>query len=165
VVLAKRPMLIAALIESSDPGNAGTILRAADAAGADAVVFVGGVDPYNGKTVRASTGSLFHLDLVTGVGVAELLSATGAAGISRLATTAAASRDLDDLANDGTLARPSVWLFGSEAHGLAPEVLAGADERVRVPIYGQAESLNLAVAAGLCLYASAREQRRGGGPA
>lgn len=164
-VLAKAPRLLVALVETGDPGNAGTILRSADAAGAEAVVFAGGVDPYNGKTVRASAGSLFHLDLVTGVEPLELVAAARSAGLLSLATTAAADRDIDELAADGTLARPTVWLFGSEAHGLPDAVLAAADERVRVPMHGRAESLNLAVAAGICLFASAREQRRSAGRA
>jgi TrmH family RNA methyltransferase len=67
--------------------------------------------------------------------------------------------DLDDLLDSGDLHRPTAWLFGSEAHGLDDELLAAADRRVRVPIYGGAESLNLAAAAAVCLYASARAQR------
>jgi TrmH family RNA methyltransferase len=164
-VMSGRPRLVAALVEANDPGNAGTIVRAADAAGADAIVFVGGVDPYNGKAVRAAAGSLFHLDLVIKNDIAAVLDAAAAAGLARLATAPTAERDLDELAAAGLLRRPTLWLFGSEAHGLAPSVLAAADERVRVPIYGRAESLNLAVAAGVCLYASAREQRGGGEPA
>jgi TrmH family RNA methyltransferase len=164
-VLAKSPRLVAALVDTNDPGNAGTIVRTADAAGADAVVFAGGVDPYNGKVVRASAGSLFHLDLVVGLDPLDLVATAAANGLVTLATTAQAPRDLDDLAADGTLARPSVWLFGAEAHGLPPAVQDQAAERVRVPMYGRAESLNLAVAAGICLFASAREQRRSGRPA
>ena len=159
-ILAKRPRLVAALVEPNDPGNAGTIVRAADAAGADAVIFVGGVDPYNGKAVRASAGSLFHLDLVIEPDIDVVLAASAAAGLASLATTGSAARDLDQLADDGTLARPTLWLFGSEAHGLPERVIGAADEAVRLPIYGAAESLNLGVAAGICLYASAREQRR-----
>ncbi len=157
-VLAREPRLIAVLVETNDPGNAGTILRAADAAGADVVIFAGGVDPYNDKVVRASAGSLFHVDLVTGVEISDVLARLHVAGLATLATTAAGERDIDELTDDGTLARPTAWLFGSEAHGLPDTVLAAADTRVRVPIYGQAESLNLAVAAGICLYASARAQ-------
>jgi TrmH family RNA methyltransferase len=164
-VLAREPQLIAVLIDTNDPGNAGTIVRTADAAGADAVIFAGGVDPYNGKVVRASAGSLFNVELVAGVEVEHVLARIRAAGLTSLATTGTGERDIEELAKDHTLARPSAWLFGSEAHGLAAGVLAGADERVYVPIYGRAESLNLAVAAGICLYASAREQRRLGMPA
>lgn len=157
--LAARPTLVAALVDANDPGNAGTIVRTADAAGAAAVVFAGGVDPYNGKAVRASAGSLFHLDVVTGVDVTELLGAARTAGLRTLATTGAGSRDLDELADAGELAAPTMWLFGNEAHGLPPDVVAAADESVRVPVHGRAESLNLAAAAAVCLYASARAQR------
>jgi TrmH family RNA methyltransferase len=148
--------LVAVLIDAGDPGNAGTILRTADAAGADAVVLAGGVDIYNGKAVRASAGSLFHLRVGVDADVADVLGA----GLTTLATSAAGSVDLDDLVDDASLREPTAWLFGSEAHGLPDAVLDAADRTVRVPIHGRAESLNLAAAAAVCLYASARAQRR-----
>lgn len=154
-VLDRGPRLVVVLCEPNDPGNLGTIIRTADAAGADAVVVDGGVDPYNGKAVRASAGSLFHLPVVL-----ELTSAVLTSGLQTLATTGEGSADLDSLLDDGTLVRPSAWLFGTEAHGLPASVLEAADRTVRVPIYGRAESLNLAAAAAVCLYASARAQRR-----
>jgi TrmH family RNA methyltransferase len=156
--LAKEPRLIAVAAEVRDPGNAGTILRTADAAGAGAVIFAGdAVDPYNGKCVRASAGSLFHVDVVrTPLDVADDLRD---AGLQVLATTGYGSDDLDTLLDEGALAAPTAWLFGSEAHGLPEGLLSAADRRVRVPIYGGAESLNLAAAAAVCLYASARAQR------
>jgi TrmH family RNA methyltransferase len=157
-VLDARPALIAGLIDANDPGNAGSILRAADAAGAGAVVLAGdSVDPYNGKAVRASAGSLFHLSVVAGHPAADLLAAARAAGYHVLATTGAGSVDLFDL----DLSGPTLWLFGNEAHGLPTEVIAAADEAVAVPIYGRAESLNLATAATVCLYASARAHHPG----
>jgi RNA methyltransferase, TrmH family len=157
--LAHQPQLVAGLVTVTDPGNAGTVLRTADAAGANAVVLAGAsVDIYNGKAVRASAGSLFHLDVVTDADPVELISAGHEAGLSVLATTAAGERDLDELADEGTLGRPALWLFGNEAHGLPSEILA-AVTTVRVPIYGAAESLNLAATAAVCLYASARTQR------
>lgn len=160
--LAKQPRLLAVLVEANDPGNAGTILRTADAAGAAAVLFAGdSVDVYNGKLVRASAGSLFHLDLVTGLDPVTAIEACRAAGLSTLATTGAGSRELDELIDDGTLAGQVAWLFGNEARGLPDPVLAAADQTVRVPIYGRAESLNLAAAAAVCLYSSARAQRIG----
>jgi RNA methyltransferase, TrmH family len=158
---ARAPRLLAVLVEPNDPGNLGTIIRTADAAGADAVVLDGGVDPYNGKAVRASAGSLFHLPVLD-CPVADLLAGAAAAGIRVLATTARADRTLDDLTDDGSLGGPTAWLFGNEAHGLPDAVLAAVDETVRVPIYGAAESLNLAAAAAVCLYASARAQRGAG---
>ncbi len=156
--LAKRPRLVAVVAEIRDPGNAGTILRTADAAGASAVIFAGdAVDPYNGKCVRASAGSLFHVDVVrTPLDVVTALRETG---LQVLATSGYGADDLDALADDGVLAAPTAWLFGSEAHGLPETLLDGADRQVRVPIYGGAESLNLAAAAAVCLYASARAQR------
>ncbi|HET6876139.1 MAG TPA: RNA methyltransferase [Jatrophihabitans sp.] len=158
--LAGHPRLVVVLVEPNDPGNVGTILRTADAAGADAVVVAGGVDVYNGKTVRAAAGSLFHLDVVTDVAAHDVVAAGHAAGLSVLATSGAGAHDLDDLIDHGTLARPTMWLFGTEAHGLSDALLDAADTGVRVPIHGRAESLNLAAAAAVCLYASARAQRQ-----
>ncbi|GIF70120.1 RNA methyltransferase [Asanoa ishikariensis] len=159
--LAKAPRLVAVLAEIRDPGNAGTILRTADAAGARAVVFAGdAVDPYNGKCVRASAGSVFHTDLVREPDAGQAVDALKDSGLTVLAATGYGDTDLDDLADNGGLARPTAWLFGSEAHGLPESLLARADHRVRVPLYGGAESLNLAAAAAVCLYASARALRR-----
>jgi TrmH family RNA methyltransferase len=156
--LAKRPRLVAVVAEVRDPGNAGTILRTADAAGADAVIFAGdAVDPYNGKCVRASAGSLFHVEVIRSpLAVVDDLRSSG---LQVLATTGYGADDLDSLLDDGVLSAPTAWLFGSEAHGLPEALLEAADRRVRVPIYGGAESLNLAAAAAVCLYASARAQR------
>lgn len=161
-MLAERPVLVAVLVQVRDPGNAGTVLRAADAAGAGAVVLTeASVDPYNGKCVRASAGSLFHLPVVTGVPVEDAVAGLRAAGLRVLAADGAGQRDLDDATDSGELAQPTAWLFGNEAWGLPESVAALADEVVRVPIHGHAESLNLATAAAVCLYASARAQRRG----
>jgi RNA methyltransferase, TrmH family len=159
--LAGHPQLVAVLVQVRDPGNAGTVLRAADAAGADAVVLTdASVDPYNGKAVRASAGSLFHLPVVAGVSVRDAVAALRAAGLRILAADAAGELDLDQALDSGALAAPTAWLFGNEAWGLPSDVAALADEVVRVPIHGRAESLNLATAAAVCLYASARAQRR-----
>jgi TrmH family RNA methyltransferase len=162
-VIGAGPRLVAVLVETNDPGNAGTIIRLADAAGADAVIFAGeSVDPFNPKAVRASTGSVFHLPVVRAADVFGLVTALSDAGLSVLATTgAAANTDLDTATDDGILDLPTAWLFGSEAHGLPAEVIAVADESISVPIYGAAESLNLATAAAICLYASARALRSG----
>jgi RNA methyltransferase, TrmH family len=156
--LGKRLVAIAADIR--DPGNAGTVLRTADAAGAGAVIFAGdAVDPYNGKCVRASAGSLFHVDVIRDRDARGVVAALRAAGLQVLAATGHGEDDLDDLLDAGALGRPTAWLFGSEAHGLDDGLLTAADRRVRVPIYGGAESLNLAAAAAVCLYASARAMR------
>ncbi|HEY0717416.1 MAG TPA: RNA methyltransferase [Streptosporangiaceae bacterium] len=151
--------LVAVLASVRDPGNAGTVLRAADAAGARAVLFSdASVDPYNGKAVRASAGSLFHLPLVAGVRLDPAVAALRAAGLRVLAADARGGRTLDDL-SPAELATPTAWIFGNEAWGMPASVLELADESVAVPIYGRAESLNLATAAAVCLYASARAQR------
>lgn len=163
-VLAGSPKLIAVLVQAGDPGNAGTVIRLADAAGADGVIVAGdAVDPFNPKAIRASAGSLFHLPVARAADPAALLDALSAAGLSVLATSGAAELDLDAAAADGILELPTAWLFGSEAHGLPDDVITLADEAVRVPIYGRAESLNLAGAAAICLYASAGAQRRAAG--
>jgi len=153
------PALVAVLASVRDPGNAGTVLRAADAAGAQAVLFSdASVDPYNGKAVRASAGSLFHVPLVAGVRLEAAAGALRAAGLRLLAADARGGRTLDDL-SPAELAAPTAWIFGNEAWGMPEPVLALADESVAVPIYGRAESLNLATAAAVCLYASARAAR------
>jgi len=158
---APAPRLVVVLAAIRDPGNAGTVLRTADAAGADLVIFAGpSVDPHNGKCVRASAGSLFHLPVVRAGELPGALARLRAAGMQVLAADGAGADGLDELLDSGALARPSAWIFGNEAWGLPPEQAALADARVRVPIYGRAESLNLAAAAAVCLYAAARAQRR-----
>ena len=160
-VLAGSPKLVVVLVRANDPGNAGTVIRIADAAGADGVILAGdSVDAFNPKAIRASAGSLFHLPVARAADEFALLDELSAAGLSVLATTGAAELDLDAASADGILDLPTAWLFGSEAHGLPDDVVARADEAVRVPIYGRAESLNLASAAAICLYASAGAQRR-----
>lgn len=161
-ILAARPELVAVLANVRDPGNAGTVLRCADAAGADAVVFTdASVDLYNPKAVRASVGSHFHLPVAVGVPVEEAVTALREAGVRVLAADGAGDHDLDDELDRGTMGTPTAWVFGNEAWGLPEETRALADAVVRVPIHGRAESLNLATAAAVCLYASARAQRTG----
>ncbi len=151
--------LVAVLANVRDPGNAGTVLRTADAAGADAVVFAdASVDPYNGKCVRASAGSLFHLPLVVGPRLPEVVAALRRSGLRVLAADGRAGGTLHGPRAQAALAGPTAWLFGNEAWGLPEDLLALADESVAVPIYGRAESLNLAAAAAVCLYASAQAQ-------
>lgn len=158
--LADRPPLVAVLLGVSDPGNAGTVVRVADAAGAGAVLFAGDtVDPYNGKAVRASTGSLFHLPVARDRDASAVLAACRQAGLRLVGADGYAAEDLDSAA--ARLAEPTAWVFGSEAHGLPAEVREQLDTALRVPIYGAAESLNLATAAAVCLYASARASRHG----
>ena len=152
---------MAVLLGISDPGNAGTVVRVADAAGAGAVLFAGDtVDPYNGKAVRASTGSLFHLGVARDRDAGAVLDECRRAGMRLVGADGAADTDLDDADRRGDLGAPTAWVFGGEAHGLSahPE-RNDLDLTLRVPIHGRAESLNLATAAAVCLYASARAQR------
>jgi TrmH family RNA methyltransferase len=158
VLTAHEMRLVAVLADVRDPGNAGSVIRAADAAGADAVVFAGdSVDPYNGKAVRASVGGLFHLPIITGVTTSAAIATLRALGLSILVADGSGATDLDTA---DTLDRSTAWVFGNEAWGVPADVATLADAAVRIPIYGRAESLNLATAATLCLYASARAQRR-----
>lgn len=196
-MVARAPRLVAVLCRVQDPGNAGTIVRAADAAGADAMVITAGsVDIFNPKAVRSTAGSLFHMPVVTGASTEDVVAALKAAGVHVLAADGYGSFDLDELqeesvrrrtlasgaapavdaveTQDGSgsqgdsetqgsvvvLENPTAWLFGNEAQGLNDEELALADARVAVPLYGIAESLNVGTAATVCLYASARAQRR-----
>jgi len=156
-VLDERPRFLVILTNVRDPGNAGTVIRGADAAGADAVLLSdSSVDIYNPKVVRSTVGSLFHLPIVTGVPIAVLLDRVRAAGLALLAADGSG----DTLLGDVDLARSHAWVMGNEAWGLEPDVRAACDTVVRVPIYGKAESLNLAMAATLCLYQSAGLQKR-----
>ncbi|PZE89631.1 RNA methyltransferase [Curtobacterium sp. MCBD17_008] len=153
------PGLVAILEEVRDPGNAGTIIRAADSAGADAVVLTGrSVDPYNPKVVRSTTGSLFHVPVSVGVTLADAVERARGLGYTILAADVSGD-DLPDVRADGMLDGPTVWVFGNEARGLTAEDLALVDRAVKVPIYGRAESMNLATAASVCLYESAFAQR------
>jgi TrmH family RNA methyltransferase len=149
------PIVICADVR--DPGNAGTVIRCADAAGAAGVVLAGNsVDLYNDKTVRATVGSLWHLPVSVGVDPAECVRRAQAAGFVVLAADAAGETDLFGAESSGLLDQPVAWLFGNEAWGLPEDLAALADHRVSIPILGRAESLNLATAAAVCLYASAR---------
>jgi TrmH family RNA methyltransferase len=161
-VFAAEPRLIAICEEVRDPGNLGTIIRAADAAGADAVILTGRtVDPYNPKVVRSTTGSLFHVPVVVGADLADVIGRARAAGVAVVAADVKGD-DLLAARERGELARPLAWLFGNEARGLADEALQLADSALRLPIFGRAESLNLATAAGVCLYETAFAQRSAG---
>ncbi|GAB5899307.1 TrmH family RNA methyltransferase [Mycolicibacterium mageritense] len=152
-VLASAPRLVAVAVETSEPGNAGTLIRLADAMGADAVILAGNsVDPYNGKCLRSSAGSIFALPVVQAPDTYELLAGLRSARLQVLATTLDGETPLPT----ADLTKPTAWLFGSEAHGLAADVAAAADARVRIPMRGSAESLNVAAAASICLYESAQ---------
>jgi RNA methyltransferase, TrmH family len=156
--LPDEPAGVALLHEVRDPGNAGTVLRSADAVGADAVVFSSSsVDVYNAKTVRASAGSLFHLPVVRGSDTASAIAALRTRGMRILAMDADGEGDL----YEEDLSDPVAFVFGNEAWGLPKEIAALADSTVRVPITGRAESLNLAAAATVCLFEWERQRREG----
>ena len=158
-VAAAPPRLAVALAELADPGNAGTVLRTADACGAGAVVFgSGSADPFGGKAVRASAGSLFHVDVVRGADLASLVPVLRDAGVTVLAADGGGEAALDEVG--AQLAGPALWLFGNEARGVPGELVALADARVRIPMRGRAESLNLAAAAAICLYTTQLAQRQ-----
>lgn len=152
-VLARAPRLVAVGVEIGEPGNAGTLIRIADAMGAGAVIFGGhSVDPYNGKCLRASAGSIFCLPVAVAPDVGAAVTALQAAGLQVLATTLDGELRLDD----AELAKSTAWLFGAESHGLSEQVARQADHRVHIPMSGGAQSLNVAAAAAICLYQSAR---------
>ncbi len=144
--------VVCVLTNVRDPGNAGTVVRGADAAGADAVIVSdASVDVYNSKVVRSTAGSLWHLPLCVGEPVPAILAALRAQGVALLAADGAGTT----LLPDADLDRAHAWVMGNEAWGLDAEVRDACDDVVRVPIHGLAESLNLAMAATVCLYASA----------
>lgn len=154
-VLAGSPRLIAVAVEISEPGNAGTLIRLADAMGAAGVLLAGhSVDPYNGKCLRASAGSMFSVPVVAAPDAPAAVDALRAAGLQVLATTVEGAERLDRAGE--LLGKPTAWLFGPESHGLPNHIAAAADHRLRIPMSGGAESLNVASAAAICLYQSAR---------
>jgi TrmH family RNA methyltransferase len=156
-VLAAAPRLVVVAVDLSEPGTAGTLIRLADAMGAAAVVFAGhSVDPYNGKCLRSSAGSIFAVPVVIAEDAGAVISGLRDGGLQVLATTLDGELSLDDAA----LSTPTAWVFGAEAQGLSAEVAALADHRVTIPMAGSAESLNVAAAAAICLYQSAQAHRR-----
>lgn len=152
-ILGPGPRTIAFLTNVRDPGNLGTVIRGADASGADAVlVSAESVDVTSPKVVRSTVGSLWHVPVVTGLEVGSTLDRLREAGVRTFAADGSGERTVDEVDRTGAHA----WVMGNEAWGLPEELMRRCDEAVRVPIYGHAESLNLAMAATLCLYASTR---------
>jgi TrmH family RNA methyltransferase len=142
------PGAVPVLCSVRDPGNAGTVLRSADAFGAAGVVFTtDSVDVYNAKAVRSSAGSLFHVPVVRDVPVGAAVEELRGAGATILAAAPDGEIDLAEADLSGHIA----VLLGNEAWGLPAEVRNLADGSVRVPIVGRAESLNLAAAAAILL--------------
>jgi RNA methyltransferase, TrmH family len=152
--------IVAVLVEPRDPGNAGTVIRTADAAGVDCVILAGeSVDPWSGKCIRASAGSVLHLPVIDGVTVEETAAALRGAGCRVIAADGHGTKELQETGAEQFLAGDHAWLFGNEAHGLPRSLVRSADISIGVPVYGRAESLNLAAAAAVCLYESARVAR------
>lgn len=141
----------------ADPGNAGTLLRCAEAAGFTGVVFCGdAVDPTNPKCVRASAGALFHTPVVIGDDVAGVLAELGTLGYRRIATSARASHAYDA----ADLTGPIAVVLGNEAHGLGVDIDALVDETVTIPMVGRSESLNVAMAGSIICFEALRQRRR-----
>ncbi|MEA3021007.1 MAG: methyltransferase, TrmH family [Actinomycetota bacterium] len=141
-------------VDVRDPGNAGTLLRSAEAAGASAVVFCdGSVDVFNPKTVRASAGSMFHVAVVNGGAVDDVLATIGGWGVRRLGTVAHGGTPYDE----ADLVSPVALVLGNEAHGLPDGVVL--DEMVTIPMAGTGESLNVGMAAAVLAFEVSRQRR------
>ena len=150
--------LLVVCVDVRDPGNAGTVLRSAEAAGADGVVCCGGsVDVYNPKTVRASAGALFHVPVVAGGDAVEVLQRIGAWGLRRLGAVPRSGRDYATV----DLRAPCALVLGNEATGLPEEVAAVIDERITIPMAGRSESLNVGMSAAVLCFEAARQRRHG----
>jgi TrmH family RNA methyltransferase len=153
---AARGPLSLVLVDVGDPGNAGTLLRAAEASGGAAVFFCGtSVDPTSPKCVRASAGALFHLPVVSGGEVVSVLDRLGATGVATIGSVVQDGTPYDDV----DLRGPVAVVVGSEAHGLAPEVVRHLDRVVTIPMVGRAESLNVAMAGSVLCFESLRQRR------
>jgi len=154
--------LVVVCAQIRDPGNLGTVIRCADAFGADGVVLTSGsVDVTNPKTVRASTGSIFHLPVATGADLEQVVSQARLSGFTIVAADGS-GQDLNQVILDGGLDKKVAWIMGNEAWGLPENQLSLADKVIRIPMWGKAESLNLSTAAAVCLYATATRQRTKG---
>ena len=140
----------------ADPGNVGTVIRTCDAVGAAAVVLTPeSADSHNGKVVRSTAGSLFHLPVLSGRSIAEVVEAARRHGRIVAVLTGEGEIDLFQAVGSGVVDRATVWIVGNEAHGVSDEARAIADLVVRIPMSGRAESLNAAVAAAAVLYVTA----------
>ncbi|MFC5370227.1 TrmH family RNA methyltransferase [Arcanobacterium bovis] len=172
-VLASSRLAVMA-VSGADPGNVGTIIRSADAAGANAVILgSGSVDAMNPKVIRSSVGSVFHLPIIEDEHLADVVSRARAHGFTVLLADGGGQYNLNDLADAASRAHfegrviegldlraKTLWLVGNEAHGFTAEQRELADYIVSVPMWGHTESLNVAMATTLCVYASAQAQNR-----
>ncbi len=151
------PSFVLVCADLRDPGNAGTVLRSAEAAGADAVVFCdGSVDVFNPKTVRASAGSMFHVPIVNSGAADQVLGALGVAGVRRLGTVAHGGTPYDEV----DLSGPVALVVGNEASGLPDELLGHIDEFVTIPMVGRSESLNVSMASAIFCFEVLRRRRQ-----
>jgi TrmH family RNA methyltransferase len=151
---AGMPVLV--LCAVADPGNAGTLLRMAEASGVGAVLFCdGSVDPFAPKCVRASAGSIFHVPVVSGGKPVQVLEAIGGRGVQRLGTDAHRGKAYDEI----DLTAAFALVLGNEAHGLPVEIADLIDGWVHVPMVGDIESLNVAVAGSVICFDAARQRR------
>ncbi|MEY2447826.1 MAG: methyltransferase, TrmH family [Acidimicrobiaceae bacterium] len=149
-------MPVVVLCEVSDPGNAGTVVRMAEASGVGAVLFCdGSVDPFAPKCVRASAGSIFHVPVVSGGKPVQVLEAIGGRGVQRLGTDAHRGKPYDET----DLTGPFALVLGNEAHGLPPDITEQLDGWVHVPMAGDVESLNVAMAGSVICFEAARQRR------
>lgn len=148
--------LVVIAVDVRDPGNLGTMIRTADAAGADVFIAANScADPFSPKVVRSAVGSHWHLPVIGEITATQAVAWAGALGLRALAADGSSGTTIMDV----DLSMPTAWLLGNEAGGLDVETLALADAAVGLPIYGKAESLNVAVAAAVLLYATAQAQR------
>lgn len=155
---ADGPLTVVILHEVRDPGNVGTLIRTADAAGADLVLLTRtSADPFSPKAVRAAVGSLFHLPVLTGAEIQDVLAQLVDASITAAATSGYASSELFSVELPARIA----WILGNEAHGLDAATLAAAPLTVRIPLAGRAESLNVHTAATVCLFETLRRRQAG----
>lgn len=150
--------LLVVLDSIQDPGNMGTIIRTADAAGADGVILSKGcVDLYNPKVLRSTMGSIFHLPVYISDNLVETVSLLKSKGIFTIAAHLKGGKNFYDL----DMKDATAIIIGNEANGISDEVAGCADELVRIPMPGRAESLNASVAAGLMIYEAVRQRLQG----
>ena len=152
--------LILVLADVRDPGNAGTLLRSATAAGASAVVFTkGAVDPFSPKTVRAAAGTFFQVPVVVGDSLADAVEALRDAGFVVVGAEADAAEDMNDI----DMTQRIAIVLGNEGWGIAEEARSLIDRSVRIPMPGPAESLNVGIAGSILLFEAVRQRRLSSG--
>lgn len=157
--LGEHPRTVVVCVGISDPGNLGTLIRTAHASGVDAVLVTSGsVDIYNAKVLRSTVGSLFHVPVVQGLAIEDIVDALVVRGVHSFGLAGDGRLGLYDI-DDELLREPTAWWIGSEAHGL-PDDLRSRVEFVSIPMPGGTESLNAGVAGAVAMYASVRAHSR-----